>query len=102
MLTLSDVRDSRYLLYRALAELFPADRAALAVDVLLGPERDEPPAEEWQPDRADEFIPSPEDEDWLARLDIEEAARYAAWVELRRADRDCSDADLRSAGLAVG
>src|SRR4051812_22247906 len=77
MLTLTDVCHSRYLLHRMLADAFNPIRAALAVDVLLGPEPE--PADdqvgeplEWRPAACEPFFPDPSDEqdylEWSDRL----------------------------------
>jgi hypothetical protein len=70
MLSLSDVCRSRYLLYRGLCDAgFSAGRAALAVDVLLGPEPSEEPDAEFEI-----YEPTREDyEDyvsWADRLEL--------------------------------
>src|SRR3954467_4254260 len=71
MLTLPEIARSRYLLHRGLCDAgFPAIRAALAVDVLLGPEpetsEDDVIGEplQWSADPAP-FEPSPLDVAWL-------------------------------------
>jgi hypothetical protein len=100
MLTLTQIGRSRYLLHRGLVDAgFPADRSALAVDVLLGPEppddsalepdmlypgeeEEGPEPEAYHPEPEDEAwvagLPTPDDRDWLAGLDADEAARYSA------------------------
>lgn len=81
MLSLSDVCRSRYLLYRSLTDCgFASDRAALAIDVLLGAESEEPEIEEVIVD--EEPAPplktyEPSEEDW---------ADYLQWSD--RLDRD--------------
>src|SRR4051812_20637573 len=104
---LADCLKSRYLLHRMLADVFNPIRAALAVDVLLGPEPGLAGEEVELDGPADEWAPSPEDE-----------ADYAAWsreLEDRllqaRMQSDFDDtmeelarfteADARAAGLAV-
>lgn len=77
MLTLHEIAGSRYLLFRGLTDAgFATDRAALAVDVLLGPESDDDDqaTEEWHPEFPATYEPSEEDyEDyvtWADRLEL--------------------------------
>lgn len=111
MLTLSEIGRSRYLLFRGLCDAgFPAGNAALAVDILLGPE----PAEDG-PDW--DVEPEPEDRSWVAAHpalppisggapddgpDWDEYAAWSAWQDaLEAAHPRYGEEDARAAGLAI-
>ena len=100
-------RPSVYLLMHGLLDRgVEPGTASVAIDLVLDhPTEEEDPldglADEWEPS----YEPSEEDADWLSQLDVEEAARYAAWVDIREAEARLSrytDHDLAAAGLAVG
>src|SRR4051812_38046244 len=102
MLTLPDLLRSRYLLYRALTDAhIPAGRAALAIDVLLGPELDQADEIgeplEWHP-APEPFAPSPEDEAeyraWCAEVDArwwDERIDREATLDLLAAEIEAAD-----------
>ena len=78
MLTLPEIARSRYLLHRALSDVFGPLKACQAVEVLLGPEPDQGDADDFpalEPDMIDDedldelsedFEPAPEDAAWVA------------------------------------
>src|SRR3954451_18346156 len=102
MLTLQEISRSRYLLHRGLRDAgFPATRACLAVDVLLGPELDQAddddaPESGWDDSstwelgpgepEAPTFEPNPDDEEWLGRqlsdAEIDAVALACAWQDM--------------------
>ena len=105
---------SVYCLMHPLPDLgHDAITASRSIDLVLGhPIEDdeadtvelpaESPGEEQPLGPDDEFRPSDEDAHWLASLDLEGAARYAAWVDHLEGLARVTDRDIVAAGQAVG